>query len=57
MKGTKGGKPMDTGYPALIPDIPARKTDRNVEKPQPQASDAPSATGSAEERAEEEAAK
>ncbi len=48
---------MDTGYPALIPDIPAGKTDRNVEKPQPQASDDPSATGSTEERAEEGAAK
>ena len=31
--GTKGDKPMDTGYPALISDIPPRKTDRNVEKP------------------------
>ena len=48
---------MDTGYPVFIPDISARKTDRNVEKPQPQVSDAHSATGNDEERAKEGAAK
>ena len=53
----KGDKTMDTGYPALIPDIPAGKTDRNVEMPQPQAWDDPSATRSEEERAEKGTAK
>ena len=48
---------MDTGYPALIPDVPAGKTDRNVERPEPQASDDFSATANAEERAEEGTAK
>jgi len=40
-RNKKGDKPLDTGYPALIPVLPTGKGGKNPEKVQPPALDAP----------------
>jgi len=44
---------LDTGYPALIPDIPTERVGKNAEKLQPPALDDPSPPVIVEEQAED----
>lgn len=53
----KGDKPLDTGYPALIPDLPRRKVGKSAEKLEPPDLDDPSPRVIVEEQAEEGTAK
>jgi len=48
---------LDTGYPALISDLPAEKLGKNDEKLQPPALDDPSPPVNMEEQVEEGTAK
>jgi len=53
----KGDKPLDTGYPALIPDLPTGKGGKNPMKLQLPALDDPSSPVIVEEQTEKETAK